>query len=210
MHMQLNLVEITRPKCHQCHQNSTPESDCVIFMKLKALTVFNKRAFFNFIPINDQTGALDRRGGDVALFISNCSPDSWRTNYLKALLPLLTKPTPHGNGLIMDSYGGCYPGFGIDAENNGTGWTLDQELSPGHDWKVTETLDLTITLIPTLEKRLTAPLAIALARMNASDTTRYFSTLRTRWYSGMRPRSFTGTWQQRLFQLFSDHLHMEH
>ena len=111
-------------------------------LKLHTTPVFDKRAFFNSIPAKERTGPLDGRGGDVALFISNCSPNSWRTNYMDAILPLLTRPPPYGFGLIVDSYGGCHSGFGIDQENGGSGWTFDQVSSPTHDWNTTETLDL--------------------------------------------------------------------
>ena len=87
---------------------------------LAVLPVFDKDRFYSSLPRRDVEEPLDMRGGDVALFVSNCMDGIWRTEYLRILLHLLTD----GYGLRVDSYGGCYHGIGFNRENHGQGWSV--------------------------------------------------------------------------------------
>lgn len=109
-------------------------------LKLRSLPVFDKEAFFNSLPPKYLEGPLDARGGDVAIFISNCADGVWRTQYLNILIPLLTAPPPAGYGLTVDSYGGCFGGFSIGIEN----WNLADIAFHGfnHKWSTTRRLNL--------------------------------------------------------------------
>ncbi|KAI3651987.1 hypothetical protein MP228_003290 [Amoeboaphelidium protococcarum] len=107
--------------------------------KLTHYPIFDKAQYFAALPREDVETPLDWRGGDVALFISNCG-EIWRTKYLEVLIPMLARPPPHGFGLRVDSFGGCEPGLGRFQENDGNGWPVGEITYHGFKWQWNFTL----------------------------------------------------------------------